>query len=233
MDWSPFLSGLLEDGRLEVPSMERLGSDDLAALGPALAPYEAVMRGNAPDGAPPWDEQAGAWAAAMFYRACQFAVHRDLDERAIRHQLSADGPRPTPSAHYSVDLCFRYLPQLLRFARSAAEADPLVEQLATWARQWPLSSVGAERIDAASLRIDGLLDSPVLLQIYVDRIVLAGDHARLSPPAVHEALNKAVGAHPQLASAAVAAARAAGRDEPPQADEGNEPPILNETNGTL
>ena len=217
MDWRAFFSALFESGQVVVPPVEPLAADDLAALEAALAPYEAAARLEAPGGAPAWDPPSGSWAAAMFYRACQFTVYRDLDAAAIAHQLSGDGPAPTPEAHYSVDLCFRFLPDLLRMARSAAEEDPLVGQLQQWATDWPLSSVGAERLDASGLRLEAIKSCPPLLQMYVDRIAAAGDKPRLEDETVRSALLQAVGAHSEIVDEALLAVPAPLTCEAPSA----------------
>ena len=70
-------------------------------------------------------------------------VFRDEPAAAIAEALGPPCPAPiTPSTHYSVDLVFRFLPEVVIFARSAAAHDPLVEHLERFAREWPLSSVG-------------------------------------------------------------------------------------------
>ena len=48
------------------------------------------------------------------------------------------------SAHYAVDLVFRFLPDLLGFANSANREDPVCGAIRRWAIEWPLSSVGMD-----------------------------------------------------------------------------------------
>ena len=109
----------------------------------------------------------------------------------------------SPETHYSVDLVFHYLPDLMRFARSAAAADPLVEHLRRWARKWPLSSVGIEGVDDVS--IDGFADSPGLMRLYADRVIAAGDTSRLSDPRVRQAVGGALGMYEDLGGRMAAA----------------------------
>ena len=200
MEWGLFLSSLFEDGRLDVPAFAPLSPEDLADLPKQLEPYERVARLTFPDGVPSWDGTSGSWAAAMLLRGCQFAVYRDLDEAAIEHQLGGDEPEATPAAIYSVDLCFRYLPDVLSFAKTVSEEDPLVQRLLIWARHWPLSSVGVPDVEIDQPeRLAGILSCPALRQTYVDRILATDDASRVSSGEICEAIAQTLGAHPELA----------------------------------
>ena len=104
---------------------------------------------------------------------------------------------PVPAAapaslHYSVDLSFRFLPDLLRLARSEAEGDPLLRHIRQWAAAWPLSSVGIPDLELGS--IEPIVEHPCLLSIYCDRIIALRDRSRLGDSRVDGALAQAVGA---------------------------------------
>jgi hypothetical protein len=93
--------------------------------------------------------------------------------------LGGDGPADdSPAVHYSVDLSFRFLPDLVRHARAASERDALVGRLMDWANRWPLSCVGFAGAAAGS--IDGFAGHPCLLRMYVDRIIAGHDVSRLT-----------------------------------------------------
>ena len=133
-----------------------------------------------------------------FYRACQFVVHRDVSPDVIRQELADVCPEPGSSeVHYSVDVVFRHLPDLLKFATSAAENDPLVEHLRHWTRQWPLSSVGVP--DVSDITIYEIASNAGLLRLYVDRIIATRDASRLNDCAVRDAVQSALGLYPDLA----------------------------------
>jgi hypothetical protein len=135
----------------------------------------------------------------MFYRACQFTAFRDVGEEAIAGALAASCPQgDAASVHYSVDLTFRYLPDLARLARSAAEQDPLLTHLAHWAVDWPLSSVGMAGV--GTVRIDDWATDQCLLKLYADRVIARGDESRLHDQRVREAVRQAIGLFPELAT---------------------------------
>jgi len=196
MGYASFLSSLLETGRVRVTGLRELTQDELRAGDRVLSAFEAQYRLDFPDEPPPLDARAARWAAVLFFRACQFAVYRDVPAQVIDEELSARCPvHPSPAVHYSVDLVFRLLPDLARFARSAAEADPLVAHLKRLGREWPLSSVGMSEVGAVD--VSGFID-PSLLALYADRIIATRDVSRLSDLRVRDALKRALGLHAEL-----------------------------------
>ena len=199
-----FLRDLFEHGRLKVePPRGKLSAEERAAAEHALTEQETLLRQEFPSLPPPLDLPAAMWAAEMFWRACQLAVYRELDAAAIEELLSAPCPPCSPaSGHWSVDLVFRFLPDLARHAARAAEGDPLVVRLRDWAANWPLSSVGMAGIEPR--RVADLATDRGLVQLYVDRILAKKDWSRLAEPAVQAAVRSSLGAHqnlwPELAS---------------------------------
>ncbi len=197
MMYPEFLETLFEDGRLSVAPPETLAEDELAAGDVVLARFEQLGRLEMPGEPPQFAPQAGRWAAVGFYRACQFAVYRDVEAASVAAALGQTyAGAMSPAVHYSVDLTMRYLPDLLRFAASAAEDDPLVAQLRRWACAWPLSSVGIAELDTVS--IAGFSDDAGLLLLYADRVLAAADRSRMGDPLVQAAVSKALGKYPEL-----------------------------------
>lgn len=201
-----FLTSLFEQGRACVGRLAPIDADQIAAANQVLCRYEAIDRMQAPGEAPAFILPAASWAAQQFYRACQLAVFRQHNDEDVRREL--DHPfagAHDAAAHYSVDLVFRYLPDLFRLASINAEHDPLLEILRGWAREWPLSSVGL--VDRAASGADRTLDVAVILEdpclriLYADRVVLTGDASRLADPRVAEQVRAALGIHPALAAA--------------------------------
>ncbi|MBI2192953.1 MAG: hypothetical protein HYU36_13315 [Planctomycetes bacterium] len=152
---------------------------------------------------------AAQWAATTLYKACQLLVYRDLDAEAVRQAFSQPCPEaPGPRTAYSVDMTFRYLPDLITLARAAAEKDSLVAELLALARNWPLSSVGVKNL--GDIEVSALLDDSSLRQLYVDRILERRDTSRLADPRVRAAIQEALGAFPDLSPEMVKALAASG-----------------------
>jgi hypothetical protein len=200
MKLSQFLESLFDSGRVVVNrATGEISDDDRTSAREVLASAEQVRRLEVPGESPPWDEASGLWAAEMFFRACQCSVQRDIGAEAMQAMLGVERPAHTAAAseHYSVDLVFRFLPDLYTLAREASREDPLVPTLESWASLWPLSSVGMK--DVAVLQIEPLVEDPVLLRYYAERIIAKRDGSRLSDPCVAEAVRAQLGLHKQLA----------------------------------
>ena len=204
MSLSQFLNSLLHEGRVRVVPIFDLsgqilieGPEELAAAAAVLESFECEYRSELAHRPPPLAHAALLWGAQNVQRACSLLTFRDINAEGVRSALN--DPCPEPPSHsvvYSVDLTFRFLPDLTRLARAVSPVDPLVGILGDWSRQWPLSSVGVSAVSV----IGPLewLDDPCLRQLYVDRILAEGDESRLDDPRTREAVLEAVGRHPEL-----------------------------------
>jgi MoxR-vWA-beta-propeller ternary system protein len=189
-----FVGGLIESGRVCV------GRDPAAPaeLEVAVRRLDTDQRANLPPTCPELEPQAAAWALLSLYRACQALVYRDIDAESVKKWLAQPCPRrPDARVHYSVDLSFRFLPDVLKLARGIAADDPLVTGLMSVFAQWPLSSVGVKDLPIANA--DLLLDDPALCRLYTDRIIEKEDLARLGDARVAEQVRAALGTHRELA----------------------------------
>ncbi|MBM4077860.1 MAG: hypothetical protein FJ267_19700 [Planctomycetes bacterium] len=97
---------------------------------------------------------------------------------------------------YSVDLVFRFLPDLVRIVKGMNSSDPLLERLKEWGRQWPLSSVSIP--DLLVTEIEPILADRCLSQLYADRIIESGSTDRLNDPRVREMIRGQFGAYLEM-----------------------------------
>ena len=199
MEYCQFLETLLGEGRAAVPALGPIPAQEKAASIDILVRYERLWRLECPSHVPDFNVEAASWAAEQFCLACQFAIFRSVDETSMRSALNGSPPNSADSsAHYSVDLVFRFLPDLIKFVHSAASQDPLEQILRKWADHWPLSSVGVSGISVRELK--AIYENRGLMMIYIDRIISVGDQARLDDDIVRENVLAAVGMYPELAS---------------------------------
>ena len=191
-----FIEELFTTGHLSVHLTEAPIVDGAAKN--KLSDWELVWRNHLPGEAPKFDLEAGIWAAQWLYKVCQFILWRDAAPDLIAQSLGSSCPSPrNASTDYSVDLCFRFLPDVLKLSARLAPSDILVEQIKTQAASWPLSSVGIDPLpDLGSL--DSFLHHPSLKQLYVDRILATEDKSRINHPSVVDAIKTTIGAHPEL-----------------------------------
>lgn len=199
-----FYTALLSDGRLRLRSEAPASTDEMEAATEFLLQQERTGRRSLAGRPPAAERNAVSWAAGAFYRAAQFLVYRDLNEDALKRDLSVPCPEPgSPAVCYAVDLSFRFLPELIRLARAASESDPLTKRLMTWAGEWPLSSVGVKGV--SDVVIDVFIDDASMRALYLDRIIATDDIERLEDPRMRDAARRALGAYPELAPKIAAA----------------------------
>lgn len=229
-----FVSQLWESGRVEVPELtgngsSPLGVEELNAAEEVLHRYEAGFREQLPGDPPEWNSSAALWGLEMLYQASSYLLHRDASVEVLRSSLSRPCPeKPSAGVCYSVDLSFRFLPDLQRMVTEIARNDPLCDILETWGMEWPLSSVGGpirrsivelgdpaqeppvqnttelppsnERRGETVWDLSGFWEHETLRRVYLDRILIAKDLSRLNDPRVALAAREALGNYPSLAT---------------------------------
>lgn len=198
---SDFFRQLYADGRVRLQSGEPASADEIRDAAAWLMTAEQDARQHLPDDPPPVDAGALEWAARMFYGAAQMAVFRHLGPDELKERLDEplNTDRVTPSVAYSVDVVFRFLPDLIRIVKGMNPEDPLLEILTEWAKQWPLSSVGVKGIEECD--VEPVLRDRCLSLMYADRILKAEDTSRLDHPDIAEIIRGIIGAYPELCPA--------------------------------
>jgi hypothetical protein len=162
-----------------------------------LREWDAIARAEAPGAVPAFSEEAAVWSAVRLYHFGRFLACRDLSEAELDSVLGAPEPfARTPEAEWTVDLLFGRLPELVRLARQLASGDPLCRHLLRLAVRWPLSSIGLNGV--GTIAAEHLPTDPALRRLYVDRVIAAGDVARLGPEWVDQGVRAALGLHPEL-----------------------------------
>jgi len=145
---------------------------------------------------PAFHSGAAIWAAGFLYRAVQLTILRDLGEDAVNGLLTPFNGPVSSETILSVDISFRYLPNLLGLAKGLAPEDVLVKRLQEAALQWPFSSVGL-KVNGI-MEIDAIMDNACLRRAYIDRIIEARDIKRCNNVQVNEYIKEALGDHGQL-----------------------------------
>src|SRR5437867_7327358 len=142
MSLRSFLNDLREDGRVKVAPPGAPAEADRAAGEETLRDIDRQVRLEMAFEAPPYRCGPALWAATKLYRVCQLFVFPNTSPDAIRESLGDPCPEPiSPAVVYSVDLTFRFLPDVVTLVRAAADRDALIRELMALAMAWPLSSV--------------------------------------------------------------------------------------------
>lgn len=189
------ITQLFEDGRLILESDQPPSEKELLAAEDVVCDFERTFRETFAPEPPIADHAVIRWSLERFYWAAQRIAYQHLDQ--TWNEKDSSPPAMTPESCYSVDIVFRFLPDLVRLSRSSETNSQLTETLQRWARDWPFSSVGIALSE--EVNIDGFLSHPSLRMMYIDRVIATGDASRLDNELVLESVKAAIGANPQLA----------------------------------
>ena len=140
---------------------------------------------------PTFHPESAVWSAHFLYRAVQLVMLRDLGEEAVNGLLTPFHGPVSPETILSVDINFRYLPNLLGLAKGLAPEDVLVKRLQEAAVQWPFSSVGMKVEE--NMDIEVIMNNACLRRAYIDRIIAARDGKRCNNNLVNEHIKEALG----------------------------------------
>ena len=189
---------LFVDGTVRVSGAALASHEEIEAAADWILEVEPQIREHRPLTPPGVDRSALKGAIRHFHGAAQLAVFRQLGPEEVAKRLGDDfvGESDAAGAMYSVDLVFRFLPDLVRIVKGMNPEDPLLAQLRKWVERWPLSSVGIPGLAVSGL--EPLLANRCLSMMYVDRIIEADAVDRLHYPRVQELVRGAIGAYPEL-----------------------------------
>jgi MoxR-vWA-beta-propeller ternary system domain bpX4 len=195
-----FLCELFAAGVVNVDPFVRAETTLPADAAGFLRDRDELVRAELADGAPALDRAAADWAALQFYHACQFFADRDPVEALVRQVLAVPCPGgPSAERDYSVDLVFRFLPDLIALAEQRAPGDALTAILREWARAWPLSSVGyVIPADVPGVGEGAFMDNVALRRLYLDRIFARSAKDRLADSRVRRQIAADAGPHSEL-----------------------------------
>ena len=103
--------------------------------------YETESPGY-PFAAPAFDAAAALWGAKTIYTACQLVLYRENKTAELPELLPPYKGDINASAMVSVDLCLRFLPEVISSARNIDPEDSLVEIIENLLTQWHYSGIG-------------------------------------------------------------------------------------------
>ncbi|HMO15086.1 MAG TPA: hypothetical protein PKD64_13300 [Pirellulaceae bacterium] len=169
-----FLRQLFEEGAIELIAPHEPSPKEIdEGIGFAES-FEQGYRQELAGTPPIFSPEPFSWAALNFYRAAQFILYRDINAEIINAELTrSEKPYVNHSAIYSVDLVFRFLPDLLSFARREGNDDPVEKRIVEWLKDWPLSNAGTPT--------ESFSDHPTLCRMYADRLIAKlGDRLELA-----------------------------------------------------
>ncbi len=118
---------------------------------------------------PAFDSAAALWAAETVYYASQFILFRENDETKMEDYFPSFQFDVTPATILSVDLCFRFLPDMLRQLSLIDAEDSLIVILEKYLKTWHFSGINYT-LDFKEIELEVIFSNPCLQQLYLNRI---------------------------------------------------------------
>ena len=200
-----FLRGLFETGDVLLARHLETGCSVSAAE--LLVKFELVWRSGWPGSPPRFDSEVALAASRVLMALCHAVVFREQGVDESRQLVVSIGLSMgdvivlDPVQHYSVDLLFQFLPQLLERAKRVSPSDGLIGLILDILKPWPLSSVGVAELSSSSPgmdRIEVIASHPSLWRMYIDRVLERGDRGCLQHMATRSAVSAAIGPYDWL-----------------------------------
>jgi hypothetical protein len=189
---SQFIQDLVQQGKVTVEGeVIPFSEEDIQQSIVFLQEYYNINVNELTGTVPAFHAEAALWAARYLYRAVQLVLLRNLGNETVNDLLIAFDGEVSTETVLSVDLCFRYLGDLLALAKGLAPDDLLVKRLQEAAVQWPFSSVGMP-VDIRG-DINVILENDCLRRAYIDRIIEARDIKRCNNILIKEYIQEALG----------------------------------------
>jgi hypothetical protein len=195
-----FLTDLFETGQVTVGhEIEAINTFEKAEILQLLQKYYTLDSWHFPAKQPDFHPEAALWGAQFVYAAVHLTVLRHIDAEIVEQLLTDFSGDTTPETLYSVDLTFRYLPELLFLAKGLAPSDSLVDVLKTRLQRWYFSAVGTDFTDTnQSVNTEIIAAHPALRLAYVDRIIEKQDFKRALNDPEREWVKTALGDYPSV-----------------------------------
>jgi hypothetical protein len=119
---------------------------------------------------PPYNSEAALWAAKTIYIASQLIMYRENKGEEIEILLPDFIGEQNASSLFSVDLCLRFLPDMITQLRLIDSEDMLIDLLELKLYTWHYSGV-TYPLNIEKLSFETVVSDPCLHQAYANRIM--------------------------------------------------------------
>ncbi len=139
-----------------------------------------------------YEANAAIWGAKTLYTACQLILYRENKENDLPQLLPSFDGEINLSTILSVDLCLRFLPQIIQETKYIDPDDKLIEILELILTNWHYSGIGY-LLKEDELNSSIFINNKCFEQLYVDRVIEKKDVNKLKIPEIKMAVKAALG----------------------------------------
>lgn len=165
--------------------------EEKEALGFLKSEYDREVK-EYPPGAPEFNPSAAVWSAKMIYRSAQLLLYREQKEVQLESMFPAYSGEENLSAILSADLTLRFLPSILEKLHEIDPEDALFPILEKFASEWDYSAIGS-RVESTLPDFELAGKTPLLMKLYIDRIIAVNDQRLASNPMINREIRSALG----------------------------------------
>lgn len=158
-------------------------ADEALVTGDFLREVYDWEKQNYPFTAPEFDWTAALWSAKIVYFSAQLLLYRENAIDEVETLLLPYTENPNASNILSVDICLRFLPDILNKLKAVDSEDEIIPILEKFLVQWHYSAFNFTT-EETNLNFDPIISDDCLRQLYCDRIIAHKDFKR----ARHEAI---------------------------------------------
>lgn len=120
--------------------------------------------------APEINSEAALWGAEYIYTVAQLVLYRESFENELENILPFEDFIVRPESILSVDLCLRFLPQMIEKLKLIDLEDKLIFLLEGKLKKWHFSGVNYT-LETNSLDFNSIIENKCLNQLYVNRVI--------------------------------------------------------------
>ena len=145
-------------------------ADEALVTGDFLREAYDWEKQNYPFIAPEFDWTAALWSAKIVYFSAQLLLFREKTIEEIETLLRPYPDNPTPSNILSIDICLRFLPDILTKLKTIDSDDEIIPILEAFLVQWHYSAFKYP-IEETNLDFKAVVSNDCIRQLYANRII--------------------------------------------------------------
>lgn len=148
---------------------------------------------NYPFEAPVFNDASALWASKIVYFSAQFLLNRQNTDKDLNDFLPDWKAEITASTVLSVDLCLRFLPQIVQEFKNIDVDDVIIPILEKHLQTFHYSAIGFEnRLEKIDFTV---FENECFKQLYLNRITSRKDVALSTMPELNKMLQSNFGAY--------------------------------------
>jgi hypothetical protein len=126
---------------------------------------------------PDFDWTAALWSAKVVYFSAQLLLYREDTIEEVETLLRPYTEKPSAVNILSVDICLRFLPDILSKIKQVDPDDEIIPILESFLKEWHYSSINYS-LEETNFDFDPIVSNDCLRQLYCDRIIANKDFKR-------------------------------------------------------